>query len=149
MYAFFFSGSGWNPENPKGKIYRRNLQKSTTFFLPCSSYFADPKQGSGNVYFCRSFFVFMGLRPSALYTRFVESEFLTCLFTRGHAEDCDTTGPRAHFPFFHPQNFASGILQSESYANFSSWRCESQCEFLSESRCEFLRSAVAFLGRFK
>ena len=44
---------------------------------------------------------------------------------------------------------APGILQSESCANFSSWRCESQCEFLSEFRCEFLGSAVAFLGRFK
>ena len=40
---------------------------------------------------------------------------------------------------------APGILQSESCANFSSWRCESQCEFLSEFRCEFLRSAVALV----
>ena len=47
------------------------------------------------------------------------------------------------------ENLAPGILQSECCANFSSWRCESQCEFLSEFRCEFLRSAVAFLGRFK
>ena len=41
-----------------------------------------------------------------------------------------------------------GILQSESCASFSSWRCESQCEFLGEFRCEFPRSAVAFLGGF-
>ena len=41
------------------------------------------------------------------------------------------------------------FLQSESCANFSSCRCKSQCEFLSEFRCEFLRSAVACLGRCK
>ena len=42
-----------------------------------------------------------------------------------------------------------GILQSESCANFASWRCEFQCEFQCEFRCEFLRSVVACLGRFK
>ena len=41
-----------------------------------------------------------------------------------------------------------GVLESESCANLSSWRSISQCEFLSKFRCEFLRSAVAFLGRF-
>ena len=44
---------------------------------------------------------------------------------------------------------APGILQSETCANFASWRCESQGESQSELRCEFLRSAVACFGRFK
>ena len=47
------------------------------------------------------------------------------------------------------QNVSPGILQSESCANFTSWRCEFQYEFLSEFQCEFLRSVVACLGRFK
>ena len=121
--------------------------------------------------FLGDFFPIFRVRPKSIFRRFF-SDFGPKARNRhsprhtysqaSMPNDCTTIGLHLHFipwrsglfPFSSRSEsrtvsnttLASPGLQSESCANFASWRCESQCEFLSEFRCEFLRSAAAFLS---